>query len=73
MTDHALTEMDADNLTEGDVLSALINGKLRQKQTGDPRGPRYLFRGTIDDGREIEVVCSLAGAKVSIITVYEVE
>jgi len=72
MTEHALVEMDDDNLTEADVLSAIVKGKLDRKQTGDPRGPRYIFRGKAEDGRAMEVVCTLAGPKVSIITVYVV-
>jgi hypothetical protein len=73
MTEHALTEMDDDNLTEADVIGAIVKGTLDRKQTGDPRGPRYIFRGKSEDGRDVEVVCTLAGSKVSIITVYEVE
>ena len=73
MTDHALTEMDDDNLMEADVIGAIVKGSLERKQTGDPRGPRYIFRGRSEDGRDVEVVCALAGPKVSIITVYEVE
>jgi len=73
MTDHALAEMDDDNLLEADVLSAIVKGKLDRKQGGDPRGPRYIFRGKAEDGRGVEVVCALAGLKVSLITVYEVQ
>jgi hypothetical protein len=65
MTDHALTEAD--------VIGAIVKGSLERKQTGVPRGPRYIFRGKSEDGRDLEVVCTLAGPKVSIITVYEVE
>jgi hypothetical protein len=72
MTDHALFEMDNDELMEADVISAIVKGNMRRKQTRDPRGPRYIFRGNALDGRAIEVVCRLAGPKVSIITVYEV-
>lgn len=73
MTEHALSEMDDDHLTEADVIGAIVKGTLDRKQTGDPRGPRYIFRGKSEDGRDVEVVCTLAGPKVSIITVYEVE
>lgn len=45
MTDHALEEADADDLTLDDILNVLLNGDLDSTYTDDPRGPRYIVRG----------------------------
>jgi hypothetical protein len=55
-TIHALEEMDDDQLTEADVRRALLNGELRATLTDDPRGARWVVRGSSHD-IEIEVVC----------------
>ena len=43
---HALDEMDEDLLTEGDVRRALLNCQLRAKLVDDPRGVRFVVRGS---------------------------
>ncbi len=73
LTDHALEEMDDEDILDADMLWAIRNGGLRARMTNDPRGARYVLRGTVPDGRELEAVCRLAGGKVRILTVYLVE
>ncbi|MFQ5910542.1 MAG: DUF4258 domain-containing protein [Thermoplasmata archaeon] len=69
-TMHALEEMDEDDLTEAEVRRALLNGELRARLTDDPRGLRFVVRGT-SNGVEIETVCRfLPSGLLRIITVY---
>jgi hypothetical protein len=69
-TMHALEEMDEDGLTEAEVRRALLNGELRARLTDDPRGIRFVVRGTSIDV-EIETVCRfLPSGLMRIITVY---
>jgi hypothetical protein len=74
MTDHALEEADADDLTLDDILDVLRNGDLHSTYTDDPRGPRYVVRGDVDED-EVDVVCRFRsdGTLFIIITVYVVD
>jgi hypothetical protein len=74
MTDHALEEADADDLTLDDILDVLLNGDLDSTYTDDLRGPRYVVRGDVDED-EVDVVCRFRsdGTLLIIITVYVVD
>lgn len=74
-TTHALEEMDSENLIEEEVRALVLRGSLAATLTDDPRGSRFVVRGTLpDEDREIEVVCRfLPSGLLRIITVYEVE
>lgn len=74
MTDHALEEADADNLTLDDILKVLLNGDLDATYTEDPRGPRYVIRGDVYED-PVDVVCRFRsdGRLLIIITVYVVD
>jgi len=73
-SDHALEEMDDDRLLESDVVDVIMKGKLVAKLTSDPRGLRFVIRGTTVEADEIEVVCRfLSSGILRIITVYAVE
>jgi len=71
-TVHALEEMDEEDLTEVDVRHALLHGSLVAQLTDDPRGIRFVVRGTpMDEDIETEVVCRfLPSGLLRIITVY---
>ncbi len=56
-TIHALEEMDEDDLTDADVRDTLLQGKVVGKLSDDPRGIRFLVRGTTKGAVEVEVVC----------------
>jgi hypothetical protein len=73
MTDHALEEADADNLALDDILKVLLHGDLDSTYTDDPRGPRYVIRGDVDE-IPVDVVCRFRsdGRLLIIITVYVV-
>ena len=72
---HALEEMDDDRLLESDVNDVVMRGKIVAKLTDDPRGTRFVVRGTTVDGEtEVEVVCRfLSSGILRIITVYAAE
>lgn len=74
MTDHALEEADADNLTLDDIRNVLLNGDLDSTYIDDPRGPRYVIRGDVDEN-PVDVVCRFRsdGRLLIIITIYVVD
>lgn len=74
MTDHALEEADADDLTLDDILNVLLSGELDSTYTDDPRGIRYVIRGDVGEN-EVDVVCRFRqdGKLLIIITVYVVD
>ncbi len=74
MTDHALEEADADDLTLEDVCDVLLNGTLEAIYTHDTRGARYIVRGRINKN-EVDVVCRFHKDHVLliIITVYVID
>ena len=74
-TVHALEEMDEDDLDEADVRQALLYGSISAELTDDPRGTRFVVRGSAsDEKREIEVVCRfLPSGLLRIITAYHLE
>jgi hypothetical protein len=74
-TVHALEEMDEDDLDESDVRQAVLHGDISAELTDDPRGSRFVVRGTTHNkDREMEVVCRfLPSGLLRIITVYQLE
>ena len=74
-TIHALEEMDEDDLDEADVRQAVLHGDIIAELIDDPRGTRFVVRGTTrNQDREIEVVCRfLPFGLLRIITAYQVE
>ena len=57
-TVHALEEMDEDDLGETDIRYAVLHGEISAELTDDPRGVRFVVRGTThNQDREMEVVC----------------
>ena len=74
MTDHALEEADADDLTLDDILNVLLSGELDSTYTDDPRSSRYVIRGDVQEN-EVDVVCRFRqdGKLLIIITVYVVD
>jgi hypothetical protein len=74
MTDHALDEADADDLTLDDIRNVLLNGVLDSTYTDDPRGERYVVRGEVGE-YEVDVVCRFQsdGRLLIIVTVYVVD
>ena len=73
ITDHALDEADADNLTLDYIIHVLMTGEIDSIYSEDPRGIRYVVRGDVDN-IEADVVCRFHqdGTLLIIITVYAV-
>lgn len=72
LSDHALEEMDDDDLSLADVRTVLLHGALHITQEDDPRGTRYIVRGGVND-EDVDVVCRfLSSGILWIITVYAV-
>ena len=53
--DHLLAEVAADGLTTDDALKILLTGSLDSTYSDDPRGVRYVVRGSAV-GFEVDVV-----------------
>ena len=67
---HALEEMDEDNLSDGDVREAILQSGVRAELTGDPRSIRYLVKGK-SGSIDIEVIVRFTTEdSIRIITVY---
>jgi hypothetical protein len=72
VTAHAYDEMAADNLTVWDVESAILTGKIVERQKNQATSEnKYRLRGETLDGSSMEVVAkfSITG-KLVVITVY---
>ncbi len=70
---HALEEMDDDQLLESEVYEIIMRGMVVAKLTDDPRGTRFVIRGSTVE-KEAEVVCRfLPTGKLRIITAYAIE
>ena len=54
MTYHAVEEMAEDELGISDVESAVLNGKIMERERDDPRGVKYVLKGLGPD-RSISV------------------
>lgn len=73
MTLHAEDEMDADGLSVYDVESAVLTGKIVERQMDRPGGERkYVIRGRPAEGNDSVVVVAKLGptGKVVFLTVY---
>ncbi|HEY3244178.1 MAG TPA: DUF4258 domain-containing protein [Phycisphaerae bacterium] len=67
-TQHALEELDEDNLTYDDVLSCFASGSLRRAWRGQRK---YEVQGRAIDGRGMRVIARLIGPRrLRIITAH---
>lgn len=68
-TDHALAELENDDLDEFDVETALLHGRIRRSW---PRELKYEVVGQSNDKRRIGIICRITKTnKLRIITGYE--
>lgn len=74
LTAHALHEMGDDDLQIWDLEAAILTGRLRGRQRGDPRGTRYVVHGrSADRAGRVGAVCRFTETgRLLIITVYRV-
>jgi hypothetical protein len=67
---HALEEMDEDDLSDGDVREAILQGGVRAELTDDPRSIRYLVKGK-SGSIDVEIIVRFTDEdSIRIITVY---
>ncbi|MBI3914348.1 MAG: DUF4258 domain-containing protein [Chloroflexi bacterium] len=63
--------MQDDDLQVGDIERAILNGRIEQTLTEDPRGPRYVVVGRGQSDNAVTVVCRILPAGIlRIITVW---
>jgi hypothetical protein len=73
MTTHADEEADADGFSVFDVESAILTGKIMERQKHAETGEwKYVILGNAVDGRKVSVVAKFgaSGQVLYIITVY---
>ena len=73
MTVHAWEEMESDGLSVFDVESAILSGRIVERQSDRPWGDRkYVIRGRPLEGDDSVVVVARLGptGRVVILTVY---
>ena len=72
MTLHAEEEMDADGLTIFDIESAILTGRITERQRDrHPDAWKYLISGQALDGAAVMVVAKFGAAdKLVLITVF---
>ena len=73
MTTHADEEADADGFSVFDVESAILTGKIMERQKGAETGEwKYVILENAVDGRKVSVVANFgaSGQVLYIITVY---
>lgn len=71
VTQHAQKEMDAEEITLDEVLSAIANGRILEDYSEHKRGACCLLYGPTYNGRPLHIVCTTAQPLLIIITVYE--
>lgn len=75
LTSHAIEEMAADGLSEDEVESSLLSGRIIRSQRDRVGRRKYTIEGRTVAGRRVGVVCrpSDSGEQIVVITVYEAE
>lgn len=75
VSNHALDEAIEDDLHRVDIESAVLTGKVRRIETGDPKGRKYVIAGRAADlERRVGVVVRFKSKdRCAIITVYEIK
>ncbi|MGH7230811.1 MAG: DUF4258 domain-containing protein, partial [Nitrospiraceae bacterium] len=71
---HFFEEMADDELQFVDIENAILEGRIRRRFTGDPRGSRYEVVGPTRDDRQVAVICRIKETgKLLFITTYLVK
>ena|SRR5437588_153164 len=71
ITQHAQEEMDDEEITLDEVLTAIGNGHILENYAEYLRGPCCLLYGRTFNERPLHIVCTTAKPMLIIITVYE--
>jgi hypothetical protein len=70
VTDHAREEMEAEAITQAEVLEAITAGQIIENYPDHQRGACCLLSGRTAKGRSLHVVCTTSLPLLLIITVY---
>jgi DNA replication initiation complex subunit (GINS family) len=72
ITDHAIDEMNEDDLLFADIINIILTGFIRGKETDDKtKEQKYIICGKTLNDYQAEVVCKISKvAEIVIITVY---
>ncbi len=73
LTLHAENERDADQITLGEIETALLSSKNKviENYANDPRGPSNLILGFTTQGQPIHILCGMKDpTMLVIVTVY---
>lgn len=65
--------MPDDALETEDVENAILQGRVTNRLTRDPRGTRYVVEGPGRDGRRLAIVCRFEGGQLILISVWVLE
>jgi hypothetical protein len=71
VSQHALTEMEAEDIRLDEVLEAIDAGQIIEYYPDHRRGACCLVWGQTVNGRHVHVVCTTEAPVLVIITVYE--
>jgi hypothetical protein len=69
-TDHALRQLLKRNISDDDVVDALLDDDIIEDYPNDKYGPSCLIYGRTRDGRILHVQCSCP-PRVCVITTYQ--
>lgn len=69
-TDHAVRQMVARDIMDGEAVEALMSGEIIEEYPDDKYGPSCLVYGQTSVDRPLHILCSVP-PRVRIITVYE--
>lgn len=74
MSSHAMEEMAEDLLTILDIEEAVLSGQITRIEKDDPRGTKYILKGTALDRQTLVGVVGrfTSTGRYLIITVYEI-
>jgi hypothetical protein len=70
VTDHTREEMEAEAITQAEVLEAITAGQIIENYPDHQRGACCLLSGRTAKGRPLHVVCTTSLPLLVIITVY---
>ncbi len=75
MTAHEMVEMAEDDLDILDIEQTILYGQIIRTEKDDPRGTKYILRGTaVDNNIRVEVVGRFKSTgNYLIITVYDID
>ncbi len=69
-TDHAVRQMLKRDISDEEVVQAILHGKIIEEYPEDKYSPSCLILGNTSQGRPLHVVCSIP-PRVRVVTTYQ--